>query len=188
MGEFTVLAILRVQQETQKHLPPPTRPPDHLACVMDEIGEHLKEIRSTFKDWAKKGDVSLSDMTPQQREAAWDRAYDELADVLILSARAIISTSTLERVWELPEVLSMDDAPLYMVPAGNVMLGELMYNVVGSVAHAVLRDDAPSAISALFWIAVIAARYPSGVGGLQRAWERKTQVVRTRVYQSPPPI
>lgn len=166
-GDFRIGKILAVQKRVQSLFPEPIREPDHILVIMQEIGEHLREIEPMFKDWHKEGDAEIEDID-------WDAAKEELADVLILQARALVMQPEYDAEQSNPYMLAdLLDSDVYMyVDVKNPpTLGQLL---LSSVVPFLSPNAAfNERCSSLYYTAQYASLMPFGVSGLREAWVSK---------------
>lgn len=171
---FSIAKILAIQSRVQSIVPAGQREPDHILVIMREIGEHLEHTEPMFKDWRKAGDKTES-------EIDWGKAAEELSDVLILEARALVMMSEYATqaeetylradLMDVPNYLMVNDAPT----AGQLLLSSVM------PFHA-RSADFRERVASLYFLGQYASMMPFGVGGLRAAWEQKIVKVIRRDY------
>lgn len=173
-SDFTMGKILRVQERIQRIVPSYRRKPDHILVILKEIGEHLAEIESIYKDWEKEGDNLDEDAID------WAAAAEELADVLILFARAIVDNkeyqSEKERTYMLSDLM---DSAMSLDP--DIQRGQLLLAALNPLGMKAVPFS--TRVSSLYYVAQFSSTLPFGVSGLREAWAKKVSKVINRVYK-----
>lgn len=171
--DWTMGKVLRIQERIQRIVPKSKKKPDHILVILRELGEHLELIEPFYKDWAKEGDKIGVD------EIDWTKAAEELADVFILAARAIISFKEYTIQREFSYMMSdLMDAPMQIQE--GVEMGQLM----GQAIAVFISPNTPfeQRASSLYHIVQYASMLPFGARGLKEAWEKKVIKVVHRKY------
>lgn len=171
---FTLSKVLAVQGNIQKIVPAYQREPDHILVILREIGEFLEHIEPMYKDWKKEGDKNESDID-------WDKAAEELADVLILQARALVDNAEYSMSMQAPYMQAdLMDTSAYTIGSDATMGQVLLMSVI---PFSTQTDDYAERVSALYYTSQFASMMPFGIIGLKEAWTRKVIKVIRRTYQ-----
>jgi hypothetical protein len=171
---FMMGKVLAIQSNIQKIVPAYRREPDHILVIMKEFGEFLNEIEPSFKDWHKEGDKSEQDIN-------WQHAAEELADVLILQARALVDDPdygvNVQAMYMRSDLM---DASAYTI-GSDATLGQVA--LASLLPFYTPTSDYSEKVASMYYTAQLASMMPFGIIGLQEAWVNKVIKVIRRVYK-----